>query len=268
MKNKKVRPPLRYPGSKFRAYKHIAPFIESVEHDEYREPFFGSGAVFFQKKLAKFNWINDLDDDLINTYIVMQDKVLREELINRVKTVIPSKDYFNTLKQYTPTDSLERAFRYFVINRTAYGGIMNLPNWGFHLTKSVQPDKWPSRIEEAGKKLEYAKITSLDYEKVLFSPKQGSKLLYFVDPPYYKADQKRAYKESFEVKDHIKLAECLKKIDSYFVLTYDDCEEVRELYNWAYIHETKWMYHTANAVVTTRKIGKELIITNFISDIK
>ena len=37
----KVKSPLRYPGGKFYALKHIMPYIECVEHDEYREPFLG-----------------------------------------------------------------------------------------------------------------------------------------------------------------------------------------------------------------------------------
>lgn len=39
---------LKYPGSKTRIANWIAQFIP--EHDVYLEPFFGGGAVFFNKK--------------------------------------------------------------------------------------------------------------------------------------------------------------------------------------------------------------------------
>lgn len=261
--NHKVQPPLRYPGSKFRAYKYIQPFVENVQHDEYREPFFGSGAVFFQKKLAESNWLNDLDEDLMNFYRIIQNESLRNKLMVESSKFIPSKESFEILKASKPQTSYDRALRYFIINRTAYSGIMNLPNWGFHATKSVQPDNWPKRIETSGAKLNGAKLTSVDYEQVLFAPPKGKKILFFLDPPYYKADQKRAYVKSFTIDDHIRLMNNLKKLNHPFVLTYDDCVEIRELYSWAIIHSNEWMYHTANSTVTTRKNGKELIITNF-----
>lgn len=257
----KVQPPLRYPGSKFRAYKYIEPFIKETPHTEYREAFLGSGAVFFQKELSKNNWINDLDPDLINFYKVIQNKELASKLASEVVNVVPSKAYFEELKASKPKNDYEKAFRYFVLNRTAYSGIMHLPNWGFHPIKSVQPDKWPQRILSASEKLQNIKITSLSYEDVIFSPSQN-KVLIFLDPPYYAADQKRAYEKSFEVEDHIKLAENLKKLNFDFILTYDNCPEILELYSWANIHRVEFMYHTANSCVTTRKMGKELIITN------
>jgi DNA adenine methylase len=167
------------------------------------------------------------------------------------------------LKFSKPSTDYDKALRYFIINRTSYSGIMNLPNWGFHKTKSVQPINWPTRIDLAGSKLENTILTNVDYEDVLFAPANGKKLLFFLDPPYFKADQKRAYTKSFNTNDHIRLMNNLKKLNHPFVLTYDDCIEIREMYSWANIFPNEWMYHTANSVVTKRKSGKELIITNF-----
>jgi DNA adenine methylase len=262
----KARPPLRYPGSKFRAFKYIKPFIDAVEHDEYREPFFGSGAVFFQKKSVEYNWLNDSDCELMNFYSVIQNNDLCQQLMNEVRLVKPSKEFFYELKDYKPRTPYNRAYKYFVINRTAYSGIMNLPNWGFHPIKSVQPEKWPERIYEASQKLQYTELTCVDFEIVLKTPPKGNQILFFLDPPYFKADQKRAYVNSFTYEDHIRLSNILKTLPHKFILTYDDVEEIRELYSWANIFPSEWMYHTANSTVTTRKKGKELIITNF--DIK
>ena len=116
----KISPPLRYPGSKFRASKYILPHIK-LNYDEYREPFFGGGAIFFKLPLVKFNWLNDIDKDLMTTYRVMADDKQREILADRVKGVKPSKDYFNWLREQIYKDELDIAFQYFVINRTAYG---------------------------------------------------------------------------------------------------------------------------------------------------
>lgn len=259
----RVRTPLRYPGSKFNAAKYIAPFWNLIEHDEYREPFLGSGAIFFTKPKANINWLNDIDSELIITFKVIQHPKHRKELIKLIQRYNPSKENFEELKKHKPKNKIEIACKYFLINRTAYSGIMNLPNWGFHPTKSVQPHQWPHRIEVAGEKLEGVKITHMDYEYIFNTKKGGRQIFYFIDPPYFKADQKRAYVYSFNIEDHMKLLENLKSLRDYFCLTYDNCEEIKKLYNWANVHEIEWRYHTSNSNHTTRKMGKELIITNY-----
>jgi DNA adenine methylase len=106
------------------------------------------------------------------------------------------------------------------------------------------------------------KLTSLDFEEVIFAEPEGESVLMYLDPPYYLADQKRAYTKSFELNDHIRLRNALKETKYIFCLSYDDCQEVRELYSWANIYERSWFYNTANSS-GPRKIGNELIITNF-----
>lgn len=259
----KVRPFLRYPGSKYNASKFIEPFWANIEFDEYREPFLGGGAVFFKMPKCPYSVLNDLDEDLLNCYRVVQDPVLLAKLKSDVAGVVPSREWFDELKQTNPTDSYSRALRYFLINRTAYSGIMNLPNWGFHPVKSVQPDKWPERLQSAHDKLaENVELTNLHFREVIGRP-TNKRVWMFIDPPYFAADQKRAYKKSFQIEDHVELAELLKTTPHMFCLTYDNCPQIKELYSWANIYELEWMYHTANSNVTTRKKGKELIITNY-----
>jgi len=262
-KSDKTRPFLRYPGSKYNASKYIAPFWNSVKFEEYREPFLGSGAIFFKMPKAQTSWLNDIDHDLINSFQVVSNPKLRTKLIKKIEKITPSKRLFQKLKEWEPKTKIDKAYRYFVINRTAYSGIMNLPNWGFHPTKSVQSNKWADRLIQAGKKLENkVKITNVSFLEVIKKP-SSKKVWLFIDPPYYKADQKRAYSHSFTHEDHIKLLEALKKTKHFFCLTYDNCEEIKKLYSWANIYEIDWMYHTANSNVTTRKVGRELIISNY-----
>ncbi len=258
-----VRPFLRYPGSKYNASKFIEPFWASIDFEEYREPFLGGGAVFFKMPKHQYSILNDLDEELLNCYRVVQDPELVRRMMADVATVSPSKEWFETIKQEEPASNYDRALRYFLINRTAYSGIMNLPNWGFHPVKSVQPDKWPARLEAAHNKLSgNVELTNLHFRDVINCP-SDRKVWMFIDPPYYAADQKRVYKKSFLEDDHQELASLLKETNHMFCLTYDNCPQIQELYSWANIYELEWMYHTANSNVTTRKIGKELIITNY-----
>jgi len=258
------RSPLRFTGSKFQALKYLLPICESMDCDEYREPFFGGGAVFFAKEKSNYNWINDISPELINFYEVISEPELREQLIKDLeKENLPTKERHKEVKFSCPTSKKDRAFKYFYLNRTSYGGIMKKPAWGFHPTKSVPPEKWGERIRTAGRKLENCRITCVDYEHVINSPRKGKRVFYFLDPPYFNADQKRAYENSFEKSEHFRLFRILKELNDPFILTYDDCSEIRDLYAWAYIYEVSWRYHTSNSNKASRKMGRELIITNF-----
>ena len=54
---------LRYPGSKWNIARQIVELIP--EHHSYVEPYFGSGAVFFNKKPSEIETVNDLDDEVL-----------------------------------------------------------------------------------------------------------------------------------------------------------------------------------------------------------
>ena len=62
---------LKYPGAKNRLANWICSFIP--DHEVYCEPFFGSGAVFFNKPKAKIETVNDLDGNVINYFRVIRE---------------------------------------------------------------------------------------------------------------------------------------------------------------------------------------------------
>ena len=55
IQDESIRSPFRFPGSKFQAIKFVKPIWESVEHDEFREPLVGGGAIFFFKPKVNLN---------------------------------------------------------------------------------------------------------------------------------------------------------------------------------------------------------------------
>jgi DNA adenine methylase len=263
MIDRSIKSPFRFPGSKAQAIKYIRPHWEGNPHDEYREPFLGGGAVFFSKPRVSSIWLNDIDEELVTTYKTMQDAKSCSLLIERVSLEEATKERHIEMKHWKPKTALDIAHRYFYLNRTSYSGIMKKPAWGYHPKKSVPPERWGPRILQAHEKLQGVKITSRDFKSVIEAPAQNDSVFMFIDPPYYEADQKRAYEHSFTQTDHVRLAAILKGTNLPFCLTYDNCEPVRDLYDWATITPVSWRYHTANSRKASRKMGQELIISNY-----
>lgn len=269
--NHEINSPFRYAGGKFYARNLILEHIP--EHLYYIEPFAGGASIFFAKSKARKNWLNDIDDDLINCLITIRD--YPEKLIDRLKNEKAVKERHTYYKnEYKPKNKLDRAVRWFYLNRTSYSGIMNMQNcfWGYGDKYSMRPENWPRNIIRTSQKLQGVKLTVLDFEEVIKQAEPGAFL--FIDPPYFNADQDKFYTYSFKKEDHFRLCKILKKVSNKvnFLITYDNSPEVRELYNWAHsLHEKEWnytLYRTDDQKNGTKRKGsrykgKELFIVNY-----
>ncbi len=255
---REVKTCLRYPGGKFYGYKVLYPFLQ-VAHSDFREVFVGGASVFLGKTLAERNWINDKDAELINFYKVIADPSKRKELIHLLRDETASRTRHAEVLNMDPRNEVEHAFKYFYLNRTSFSGIMYKPRWGYALGSSITPDKWASIIEPVGEKLGSAQITSLDFRDIITAPGKKGDVLLYLDPPYFQAS-KSIYKNEFTLQDHLDLADLLKKTPFKFILSYEDCPQIRDLYKWATLNGTNFTYYMSEA---RRQDGKELIITNF-----
>ncbi|HEX9722363.1 MAG TPA: DNA adenine methylase [Candidatus Paceibacterota bacterium] len=272
--NQEINSPFRYAGGKFYARKLIKEHIP--QHTYYIEPFAGGASVFFAKEKVNENWLNDIDEDLINCLTIIRD--YPNELIERLSGEQATKGRHGYYKnEYKPKTRLDSAVRWFYVNRTSYSGIMNMQNcyWGYGEKYSMRPENWPRNILRTSAKLQGVKLTSFDFEEIMEEAPNDSFL--FIDPPYFNADQEKFYVHSFRKDDHSRLSKILKKNKKRFkfLLTYDDSQEVRELYVWANaICEKQWNY-TINRTDDQRNgtdkkgaryKGHELFIMNYESE--
>ncbi len=267
--------PFRYPGGKFYARKLILASLP--RHDTYCEPFAGGASIFFAKPFAKENVLNDKDNELINTYLVIRDNV--EELITLLKGLPASKDMHKYYKlEYKPSNDLERAMRWYYLNRTSYSGIMKMENcyWGYGDKYSMRPQNWPRHLRTVSERLQGVTILNQDFEAVIDGLPDG--YFMFVDPPYFNADQDKFYTCSFNKDDHYRLRDVLKRNATRlnFLLTYDNLPEVREMYDWCTsLEDREWNYtisrtddqknrlKLADGHEGTRYKGKEVFIANY-----
>jgi DNA adenine methylase len=58
--------------------------------------------------------------------------------------------------------------------------------------------------------------------------------LLYLDPPYF-VQGNALYQQGFTLDDHMRLAACLRQTSHAWLLSYDDCQDIRDLYSWAQI---------------------------------
>jgi DNA adenine methylase len=114
---------LRRLGNKSKLAKDIIPLFP--KHDMYIELFFGAGGIFFNKPVAKYNVLNDLDDDVYNLYTVISndfDKFYVElEIVPLSQTLLK---YWSKNKE---TEPIKKAIRFlFLSNAGLLGGDTSL----------------------------------------------------------------------------------------------------------------------------------------------
>lgn len=270
-----INSPLRYAGGKFYARSLILEHIP--QHISYAEPFAGGGSIFFAKEKVRFNWLNDLDSDLVNVFTFIRDRP--QDLIDVLSGEIATKERHLYYKLFfKPSTDLENAARWYYLNRTSYSGIMNIKNcfWGYGEKYSMPPENWGKSILRSSEKLQGVNLTSYDFSTVMEGVADGTFL--FIDPPYFNADQDKFYTCSFRKEDHHRLSNLLKKHRHRinFLLTYDDTREVRELYSWVNeIHDKEWNYMITRTDDQKngkkkednhkgeRYVGREIFILNF-----
>ncbi len=241
-RSNKTNSPFRYPGGKFYARHIILRYIP--EHTRYCEPFAGGASIFFAKKYQSYSILNDLDGELMNCYVQIRDNV--EELIGLLEGIPAQKELHHHYKNnFNPGNDLERAFRWYYLNRTSYSGIMKDENcyWGYGSKYSMRPENWPPHLRTVSDRLQGVELLQVDFENLIDELSDGFFL--FIDPPYFGADQKKFYKCNFDYEDHVRLSNCLRRNSDRlkFLITYDNHPDIRNLYDWACsIDGQEWNY--------------------------
>ena len=265
---KEIKSPLRYPGGKSRAIKQILPLIPRFK--EFREPFIGGGSVFIAVKQritsqAIFK-INDLNYDLYCFWKIARDR--NEDLVRTVKEFKENypngKELYIILKENPGTNEFDRAVRFFILNRITFSGLADSGGYSQQAFEKRFTISSINRITKIKPILKNVIITNEDYEKVVLE--KGKDVFIFLDPPYWKATKKRLYGKSGDLHlsfDHERFAEVMRECPHKWLITYDDSDTIRKLFNFANITEWELQYGMNNYMQSSAKKGKELFISNY-----
>jgi DNA adenine methylase len=263
--------PLRYPGGKSKALDQILPLIPR-DICEFREPFVGGGSVFlairklYGRNVEKY-WINDLNQDLIHFWQQMRDAP--EDLIAQVESF--KAGYENGRELYTfllddnnMRSSLDRATRFFIMNRITFSGVMDAGGYSQQAFDRRFTDSCIERLHRTAHYLPNVSMTCGDYEPLLAAP--GDDVFIFLDPPYYSATKSKLYGKRGKLHtefDHERFAAAMKACPHRWLITYDDSERVRSLFGFAEIVAWELQYGMNNFGRDYAPIGREVFIKNF-----
>lgn len=224
----------RYMGGKFYQRDKIIPLFP--EHKVYVEVFGGSGIILFTKEPSEIEVYNDINSDIVAFFKILRDNP--DEFIYKVALTPYSREIFNEVKNMTPRNDFEKAYKFYVIISMCFGGRPKSPAFGYSLTQN-QALTWHKRIEQflpIINRLKGVIIENLDFREI-FERYDSPDTLFYCDPPYFKSEYYYSDCYKFTEKDHKDLALIVKNIEGKFFLNYDDHEEIRNMYKDFNIYE-------------------------------
>lgn len=268
-----IKSPLRYPGGKSRAVNLISKLLP--EFDEFREPFVGGGSVFIYAKQRfpnKKYWVNDLYFELYKFWEMSQKDV--NTLIDKIyewRNKFPvGKELHQFLNQNLSTfNDIERAAAFFIYNRITFSGTSLSGGFSEGAFSGRFTESSIQRLNEFAQVINGStKITNLDYKDVV--NEEGNNVFIFLDPPYYSATKSALYGKNGNLHkafDHEKFADTMKNCKHKWLITYDDCEYIRDLFSFANIIPWDLTYGMRNVTAHSDQKGKELFISNYLTEI-
>lgn len=236
--------PLRYPGGKAKLYNLIVKILEdnSLIGCTYIEPFAGGSGLalklLFNKKV-KHIILNDFDTAIYNFWYCVLYRT--DELCNMIENVNVSLDEWENQKNIyhtAPADRLSYGFATFFLNRTNRSGIITGGMIGgrkqsgkYKLDARFNKSDLIKKIKEIAYMKDKISLYNLDAKELLKSKDitRLHKVFINIDPPYViKGSQ--LYKNALTPNDHKELSELIFRCKKKWIVTYDICPLIGELY--------------------------------------
>lgn len=236
--------PLRYPGGKTRAIQILKETLEKEypSRKTLLSPFLGGGS--FELSLAETGYRiygNDLFFPLYTFWD--QTKQSATAVATRVQSEMPvSKEKFSRFRQeiQTDTNAIEIAAKYFIINRCSFSGATFCGGYSAQAAAGRLTQSSLETLKQVN--LTHFTLSNQDWSTFLQAHPQTQQTVLYADPPYY-IDSYIYGRDGdlHETFDHKAFAETIQK-RSDWLLSYNDCEYIRNLYVGCRFLTPKWSY--------------------------
>ncbi len=263
--------PLRYPGGKGKLAPFMKLLIQKTGHEggTYIEPFAGGAGIALDcllNDVVSEIVINDLDKGIYSFWkAVLNDTDRFVEDILAVPLNIDEWErqrqiYLANNKRY----SYELGFATFYLNRTNRSGIIK----GGVIGGKEQSGKWTldvrfnrdalaERVQEVATHKQKIHVYNKDISSFLshYAEKYAGNAIVYFDPPYYEKGRE-LYLNFFNHEDHVRIRSEIERLNNLdWIITYDDCPEIRGLYREHTCRRMQWNYSAA-----TKRTVNEIMI--------
>ena len=219
-------PIIPYIGGKRKLAKKILPHFP--EHTCYVEPFAGGLAMLLAKTPSKCEVVNDISNDLVCLYRVVQNHY--SEFEKQFEFSLASRTQYQAmLKQDTAllTD-IQKAARYFYLQKLGFGGNVVDRTFGTSTTAKARlnPKTLKTKVKQLHERLVRVTIEHLSWQAVL-DKYDRPHTLFYCDPPYW---QTAGYGVPFEWTHYEQLAEYMRNVDGMMIISINDHPDIRKLF--------------------------------------
>lgn len=242
-------------GKKLLRKKVLEQFPDSTAYNRYIEVFGGAAWVLFGKdKNTKLEVYNDINGNLVNLFRCV--KYHPEAMQKELEWILMSREqFFDAVGQmnFRGMTDIQRASRFYITIHESFGA--DCRSFGVQ-SKDIQ--KKILDLPEISNRLSRVLIENVDFEH-LIKTYDRPQTLFYLDPPYYETE--KYYPDRFNPSDHVRLHNVLSNIKGKFIISYNDCQVIRDLYNKFCIIEVDRFNN-----LTVKGGGRrynELIIKNF-----
>lgn len=242
-------------GKKLLRSRILKEFPAVGSFNRYIEVFGGAGWILFASdRHAEMEVYNDINGNLVNLFKCA--KYHPEALQKELEFILMSREQFFAAKEQMDIKSLtdiQRAARFYILIKESFAADLH--------SFCIRPKNIAVAMEyikKVSERLGMVVIENADFERIskTYDRKEA---LFYLDPPYYETE--KYYPDRFKTEDHIRLKEALSPIKGKFILSYNDCCYVRELYKGYNIIEAERAHNLIQKAVKPRY--KELIIKNY-----
>lgn len=240
---------LRYPGGKTRAIDYITNFFPQNTL-QILSPFIGGGSIelsLASKGITVYGY--DIFEPLVEFWqCLSEDPLALAEQVNKYYPLSKDKFYLLQQKQTCFKSKLERAAVYYVLNRSSFSGAT--------LSGGMSPGHPRFTMTSISRLKNFYNpnitVNQADFKKSLDA---HTGIFTYLDPPYLIKSSLYGKKgNAHKDFDHAGLADLLYNRKQW-ILSYNDCKEIRELYSGFTIISPTWKYG-----MSTDKSSKEILI--------
>lgn len=250
----------KYPGSKWSIADWIISFFP--EHHSYLEPFFGSGAVLFNKPRSNIETVNDLDGNVINLFEWIKSDP--ERMAHEIYYTPYARQVYDDSFVAEPEDSFDRAVNFYIRLNMGHGFRTNGEKVGWKndvqgRERAYAASGWcrlTEKIMQAAERLRGVQIENRPAVDLMERFNYPNVLIY-LDPPYVLSVRSgKQYRYEMDNKGHEELLGTILKHKGQVLISGYESDLYNEMLHGWYREVT-----TCYSQVCSKK--KEVLWMNF-----